>query len=122
MQAGRFEEARRTLDEALAIADKNDDRCQEAELHRLKGELLLAESLDQAGAERCFHQAIQTARARQSRGWELRGTMSLARLWQRQARRDEARGALAAVYATYTEGLATPDLVDAATLLESLES
>jgi serine/threonine protein kinase/tetratricopeptide (TPR) repeat protein len=120
-QAGRFEQASRTLDEALAIADKNDDRCQEAELLRLEGELLLAESLDQAGAERCFHQAVQTARAQQSRGWELRCTLSLARLWQRQGRRDEARDSLAAVYGTYTEGFATPDLVDAVELLQSLE-
>jgi tetratricopeptide (TPR) repeat protein len=118
---GRFEDARLTLDEALAIADKNDDRCHEAELYRLKGELLLAESSDPAGAEQCFHQAIQASRAQQSRGWELRGTLSLARLWQRQGRRDEAREVLAAVYGSYTEGFGTPDLVDAASLLESLQ-
>ena len=46
--------------------------------------------------------------------------MSLARLWQRQGRRDEARAALAAVYGTYTEGFTTPDLVDATALLETL--
>ena len=46
--------------------------------------------------------------------------MSLARLWQRQGRRDDARAALAAVYGTYTEGFTTPDLVEAETLLESL--
>jgi predicted ATPase len=63
----------------------------------------------------------QTARAQQSRGWELRCTLSLARLWQRQGRRDEARDSLAAVYGTYTEGFATPDLVDAVELLQSLE-
>jgi predicted ATPase len=120
-EAGRFDKARPTLDEALAIADKNDDRCQEAELYRLKGELLLAGSLDQAGAEQCLHHAIQTGRAQQSRAWELRGTMSLARLWQQQGRREEARDALAAVYGTYREGFATPDLVDAAELLQSLE-
>ena len=68
-QAGRFEDARKALDEGLAIAEKNDDRCQEAELHRLKGELLLAESPDQAAAaEDCFRQAIETARRQQSQG------------------------------------------------------
>ena len=78
---------------------------QEAELHRLKGELLLAESPDQAAAaEDCFRRAIETARRQQSKAWELRATMSLARLWQRQGRRDEARRMLAAVYGTYTEG------------------
>ena len=46
--------------------------------------------------------------------------MSLARLWQRQGRREEARSALAAVYGSYTEGFTTPDLVDAKTLLETL--
>ena len=119
-QAGRFEDARQALNEGLAIVEKNDERCHEAELHRLKGELLLAESRDQPAAEECFRQAIETARRQQSRGWELRATMSLARLRQRQGRRDEARSALAAVYRTYTEGFTTPDLVDAAMLVESL--
>ena len=120
-QAGRFEDAHEALDEGLAVAEKNDDRFQEAELHRLKGELLLAESPDQiAAAEDCFRQAIETARRQQSKAWELRATMSLARLWQRQGRRDEARAALAAVYGTYTEGFTTPDLVEARALLEAL--
>ena len=120
-QAGRFGDALRALDEGLALAEKNDDRSQEAELHRLKGELLLAESPDQvAAADRCFQQALATARRQQDKAWELRATMSLARLWQRQGRRGEARAALAAVYGTYTEGFTTPDLVDAKGLLESL--
>jgi predicted ATPase len=120
-QSARFGDALEALNEGLAIAEKNDDRVQEAELHRLKGELLLAESPDQAAAaEDCFRQAIETAQRQQSRGWELRATMSLARLWQWQGRRGDARGALAAVYGTYTEGLTTPDLVDAAALVENL--
>ena len=120
-QSARFDDARQALDKGLAVAEKNDDRCHEAELYRLKGELLLAESSDEGtAAEGCFRQAIETARRQQSRAWELRATMSLARLWQRQARREEARAALAAVYATYTEGFATPDLVDATTLLKKL--
>src|SRR5262249_23139668 len=120
-QTGRFTDARRTLGEGLALAEKHDERCQDAELHRLKGELLLAEAPDQAsGAEDCFRQAIETARRQQSRGWGLRATMSLARLWQRQGRRDEARAALAAVYGTFTEGFTTPDLVDAAAQLNNL--
>ena len=120
-QAARFEEAHAALDEGLAVAEKNDDRVQEAELHRLKGELLLAESPDQAAAaEDCFRQAIETARRQQSKAWELRATMSLARLWQRQGRRDEAHRMLAAVYGTYTEGSTTPDLVEAGALLEAL--
>jgi predicted ATPase len=119
-QAGRFDEARKALDEGLALAAKNDDRFQEAELHRLKGELHLAESNDQAAAEGCFRTAIETARRQQSRAWELRATMSMARVWKQQGRRDDARAALAAVYGTFTEGFTTPDLVDATALLNSL--
>ncbi len=118
---GRFDDARRALDEGLAIAEKNDERCQEAELHRLMGELLLAESPDQvAAAEDCFRQAIETARRQKSKAWELRATMSLARLWQRQGRRDEARNALAAVHDAFTEGFTTPDLIEAGALREAL--
>jgi len=119
-QSARFEDAHKALGEGLAVAEKNDDRSHEAELHRLKGELLLAESADEAAAEGHFHLAIETARRQQSRAWELRGTMSLARLRQRQGRRNEARAALAAIYGMYTEGFKMPDLVDAAALLENL--
>jgi predicted ATPase len=120
-QSARFEDAHKALDEGLAVAEKNDDRCHEAELHRLKGELLLAESPDRiAAAEDCFRRAIDTAQSQQSKGWELRATMSLARLWQRQGRSDDARAALAAVYGTYTEGFTLPDLVEAGALLEAL--
>jgi class 3 adenylate cyclase/tetratricopeptide (TPR) repeat protein len=119
-QSGRYEDAHRALAEGLAVAEKNDDRCHEAELHRLRGELLLAGAPDEAAGEGCFRQAIETARRQQSRAWELRATVSLARLWQRQGRRDEARAALAAVLGAYTEGFTTPDLMDAVALLENL--
>jgi class 3 adenylate cyclase/predicted ATPase len=120
-QAGRFADARQALDEGLAVAEKNDDRFQEAELHRLKGELLLAETGDEAEAECCFHRAIGTTSPERSRAWELRAVMSLARLWQRQGRTDDARRVLAAEYQTFTEGFTTPDLADARALLTALE-
>src|SRR5206468_11883932 len=86
-ESARFEDAHKALNEGLAVAEKNDDRCHEAELYRLKGELLLAESPDQlTESEACFRQAIETARRQQSKGWELRATASLARFWQRQGR------------------------------------
>jgi serine/threonine protein kinase/tetratricopeptide (TPR) repeat protein len=117
---GRFGDARRALDEALAVAEKNDDRCHEAELHRLAGELLLAEFPDRISqADDSFRRAIDTARAQQSKGWELRARMSAVRLWERQGRKDEARAGLADVFGTYTEGFNTPDLQDAKRLLES---
>ena len=71
-----------------------------------------------AEAEACFRQSVAIARRQQAKSLELRATMSLARLWQRQGRRDEARATLAAVYGTFTEGFTTPDLVDAAALLK----
>ena len=119
-QAGRFDDGARELDEALAHADKTDERLYEPELHRLRGELHLADTNDEAAAEACFRTAIETARRQPSRAWELRATMSLARLWQRQGRTDDARAALAVVYGTYTEGFTTPDLVDARAILDSL--
>ena len=86
-----------------------------------QGELLRAEAPEQVrAAEDCFRLAIETARRQGSKGWELRAATSLARLWQAQGRRAEARAALETVYGTYTEGFATPDLMDAAALLESL--
>jgi predicted ATPase len=120
-QSARFQDAHKALDEGLAVTEKNDDRCHEAELHRLKGELLMAESPDQiAAAEDCFRRATEIARRQRSKGWELRATTSLARLWQRQGRRHDAHAALAAVYSTYTEGFTTPDLVEAEALLKAL--
>jgi predicted ATPase len=120
-QCARFEDAHKALNEGLEVAEKNDDRCHEAELHRLEGELLLAESPDQIpAAEDCFRRATETALRQGSKAWELRATMSLARLWQRLGRRDDAHAALAAVYSTYTEGFTTPNLVEARALLEAL--
>jgi predicted ATPase len=119
-QLGQFEDARKALEEALRVAEKNDDRTHEAELHRLEGVLHLAESQNTTAAEACFHRAIETARRQQSKGWELRATMSLARLWQQLGRRDEARSALAAVYGAYTEGFTMPDLIEARALLDAL--
>jgi len=120
-QSAHFEDAHLALNEALAVAEKNDDRCHEAELCRLQGELVLSESPDQVGdAEAWFRKAIDTARLQQSRAWELRATTSLARLWKRQGRRDDARNTLAAIYGSYTEGFTTPDLAEAAALLEAL--
>jgi predicted ATPase len=119
-QAGNFEDGARALDEAFALAEKTEATFYEPELHRLRGELHLAETNDQPTAEACFHTAIARARRQQSKAWELRASTSLARLWQRQGRRDEARATLAEVYGSYTEGFTTPDLIDARALLESL--
>ena len=120
LRAGRFAEAHAALDEAFTLVEKNDERFQEAELYRLKGELALADSGDRTAAEDCFRRAVQTAQRQQSKGWELRATTSLARLWQKQGRREEAFKTLSAVHGFFAEGLTTPDLVDASALLENL--
>ena len=93
----------------------------EAELYRLKGELLLQHAVAQPGeAEACFQQALAVARRQQAKSLELRAAMSLGRLWQQQGRRTEARALLAPVYGWFTEGFDTADLQDAQILLEEL--
>jgi predicted ATPase len=109
------------LAEALTLADKTGERWYEAELYRLKGELVLQRSLDnQAEAEICFHHALDLARSQQAKSFELRTATSLARLWQQQGKRQEAHDLLAPVYGWFTEGFDTADLKDAKTLLDEL--
>jgi serine/threonine protein kinase/tetratricopeptide (TPR) repeat protein len=116
LRLGRFEESRAALDEALA---EGSERFWEPELHRLDGELLAAAG-NLKEAETAFRKALITAAGRSAASLELRAAMSLARLWQGQGRRDEARALLSGVYATFTEGLATADVVEAGTLLTAL--
>jgi adenylate cyclase len=108
--------------EALRAVDNLGERFYAAELHRLKGELILAQSVDDCTAgETCFQKALDIARSQQARSWELRAAMSLARLWQQQGKREEARQVLAEVYEWFTEGFDTADLQDASALLNELE-
>jgi predicted ATPase len=69
-------------------------------------------------AARAFREAIEAAQAQSAKSWELRATMSLARLLDKQGRRDEARAMLADIYRWFTEGFDTADLIDAKALLE----
>ncbi len=109
------------LAEALVYVDNTGRRFYEAELYRLKGDLLLSLSTDnQAEAEACFHQALDIARNQQAKSWELRAATSLARLWQQQGKRQEAYDLLAPVYDWFTEGFDTADLRDAKALLAEL--
>jgi predicted ATPase len=107
--------------EALAILNKSDERVWEAELYRIKGELLLACPTEHhAEAETWFRHAIQTARQQQAKEWELRATLRLSRWWQRQGKCAEARELLAPIYGSFTEGFDTADLQEAKALLEEL--
>jgi predicted ATPase len=109
------------LAEALTLAETTGDRWYDPELYRLKGELLLQQSSDgQAEAESCFHHALDIARSQQAKSLELRAATSLARLWQRQGKRDEARQVLGDVYNWFTEGFDTADLQEAKALLGEL--
>jgi predicted ATPase len=90
----------------------------EAELHRLRGEILLAQ--DQAAAAASFEQALSIARQQSAKLWELRAAVSLARLWRDRGESDKAIELLAPVYDWFTEGFATPDLQTAKELLAIL--
>jgi predicted ATPase len=116
---GNFLEGLAVLARALTFEEETGIHYFEPELHRLKGEFLLALNPENpTEAEAWIRQAVAIARRQQAKSLELRATVSLARLWQRQGRRDEARAELATVYGTFTEGFMTPDLVDAAALLK----
>jgi predicted ATPase len=119
-RAGHAEEALTTLGEAFAFVEDTDECHWEAELYRLKGELLLMQG-DDAEAEASFHRAIEVARRQSAKSWELRTTTRLAHLWQEQGRTDEARRMLAEIYEWFTEGFDTPDLQEAKALLQELE-
>jgi len=116
------------LAQALAVLHKNGERMWEAELYRLKGELLLLQVAGRGGprpapteeVETCFRQALDVARHQQAKSWELRAAMSLSRLWQQQGKRAKARELLAPIYGWFTEGFDTADLQEAKALLAEL--
>lgn len=140
-KAGQPVEALRVLEEALSIAQRTGEGAYEAELYRLKGETLLIQAADGRGfsraakggkavidagptaiaqAEDCFNQSIKIARRQKAKSWELRAVMSMARLYQNQRKQKEARTLLAQTYSSFTEGLATTDLLEAKALLDEL--
>jgi len=107
--------------EALAVAQGTGEHRDEAEVSRVKGELLLQHAVTNAPeAEAWFQRALALARRQQAKSWELRAAMSLARLWQQQGKRAEARDLLAPIYGWFTEGFDTADLQDARALLDAL--
>ena len=111
----------RCVNEALAQVERTGERWYEAELRRIKGELVLSlPTPDQPAAEACFREAIEIALAQEAKSWELRAAMSLARLWAEQDQRRRAGHLLAPVYGWFTEGFATRDLKDARALLDQL--
>jgi predicted ATPase len=117
----RYDEGLAMLEEALALVDQSEERYWEAEIHRLKGELLLARSAEhQVEAEACVQKALEVARRQGAKSLELRAAMSLSRLWLHQGKRTEAYELLAPIYRWFTEGFDTADLQEAKALLEEL--
>jgi len=121
LEVGQVGEASALLGDAFEAMASTGERWFEAELHRLKGLVLVAGSGDrQAEAEVCFQHAIDVARTHGARLFELRAAMSLARLRCDHGRRAEARDLLAPVYGWFTEGFGTADLEEAKALLDEL--
>jgi predicted ATPase len=128
-QVGQTAEGLEAVTEALATVATSAVRWWEAELHRLKGELLLQSAVKKqestvftpslAEVEACFQQALDIARCQQAKSLELRAALSLSRLWQRQGERAQARQLLAEVYGWFTEGFDTADLQEAKVLLDA---
>jgi predicted ATPase len=117
--AGQVEETVSQLDEALEIVERTGERWFEAELNRHSGQLLLRQGHSEA-AEKLYRKALNIAREQEAKLWELRASVSLARLRHEQGRRAEARDLLAPVYGWFTEGFDTPDLKEARALLDEL--
>jgi predicted ATPase len=113
-QAGQPEAGLSVLGEALTLVEATEARWWEAELYRLKGELLLRLPLpDIPQATACLHQALTVACSQQAKSLELRVALSLNRLWQQYGKWDQAREVLTEIYGWFTEGFETPDLQDA---------
>jgi len=140
--AGQVKEALLVLDEAVAVAERNSEHYYDAELYRLKGELLLMESTGRAlseaaavgkgmvergqrastKAEECFRQSMRIAQRQKARSLELRAATNLARHYQNQARFEEARVLLTRIYNTFTEGFDTSNMREAKALLSTSSS
>jgi len=143
LQVGSIQDGLQVVTEALQLTETNLDRFWEAELYRLKGELVLQSGVrsqnksrrvqsprsgvtnpqpptpsPHSEAEACFQQAIEVARSQGAKSLELRAAMSLARLWQQQGKQQAARNTLSEIFGWFTEGFDTKDLQEARALLK----
>ena len=119
--SGQFDHAWRCIDKAMAAMEATKERWCEAEAHRVAGEIALkSPQRDVAKAQAHFGRSLTLARAQQTKSWELRAAMSLARLLTEQGNRQAARNLLAPVYDWFTEGFDTSDLRNARALLSEL--
>jgi predicted ATPase/DNA-binding SARP family transcriptional activator len=119
-RAGRAEDGLAAIDEGMAASRAHNERWWDAELHRVRGELLLAGGADAHDAEAAYVRAIEVARTQQARALELRAATSLARLRSTQSGADDSRRLLQNLYSWFTEGFGTPDLQAARSVLAKL--
>jgi class 3 adenylate cyclase/predicted ATPase len=121
-KAGCTEEGLRILAESLALVERTGERRWEADIYRLKGELLLQANTSQERLEGEAHlrQAIDIARHQQAKSLELRATVRLCRLWQQEGKIDAAYQLLIALYGWFTEGFDTVELKESKLLLQTL--
>lgn len=122
---GQTEKGLAIITEVEAFISETGERWYEAELYRLKGTLTLqsrvkSQKLKEEDAEACFLKAIAVAQEQHAKSWELRASTSLARLWQQQGKKTEARQMLAEIYNWFTEGFETKDLQEVQVLLKEL--
>ena len=117
--AGQMEEAVTLLDDALQIVEWTGERWLEADLYRLKGQMLLRQGCSQA-AEELYCKSLDIAKEQKAKIWELRAAVSLAKVRRDQGRPAEARNLLVPIYGWFTEGFDTPDLKAAKALLDVL--
>jgi predicted ATPase len=120
-ELGQFDQAQRSIGEAIDTTQTTKETWFEAEANRIAGEIALrSPKPDATKAQAYFERALSVARAQQAKSWELRAAMSLARLWRDQGKVQQARELLAPVYGWFTEGFDTRDLKEAKALLEEL--
>jgi predicted ATPase len=118
---GQFDDAWRSIGEAIDTTETSKETWFEPEVNRIAGEIALqSPERDPAKAKAYFERALAIARQQQAKSWELRAAMSMARLWRDQGKVQQARELLAPVYGWFTEGFDTRDLKEAKALLEEL--
>jgi class 3 adenylate cyclase/predicted ATPase len=119
---GQFDDAWRCVDEAMMVMENTKKTWCEAEVHRIAGEIALLSPHDSAKAEAYFERALAVSRRQRAKSWELRAAMSMARLWRREGKQQQARDRLAPIYGCFAEGFNTLDLEEARALLHNLKS
>jgi predicted ATPase len=118
---GQLEQACVIISQALDTVERTNERLFEAEIHRTAGEIALnLPTPGVAKAQAYFERSLEIAREQQSKFWELRTAMSMARLWRNQGKRQRAQDLLAPIYGWFTEGFDTLDLKEAKALLDDL--